>query len=147
MAVYAVSGIILIFRNTDFLKRETVITKQLAPGLTIERISEETRLRDLKIDSETQTTINFRQSGTYNRLTGETSFTVNELPFVLKKMTDMHKANTNSPLFFLNIFFGISLLFFVISSFYMFLPGTSVFRKGLYFAAGGLLLALSIIFL
>lgn len=147
MAVYAVSGIVLIFRNTDFLKRDVVIVKQLEPGLSIEKISEETRLRDLKIDSETETTISFRQSGTYNKLTGETSFTVKELPFVLKKMTDMHKATTNSPLFFLNIFFGLSLLFFVISAFYMFLPSTSVFRKGLYFAAGGLLLALIIIFL
>lgn len=146
MAVYAISGIIMIFRNTDFLKREMVVTKQLAPGLSIEKVGEEIRLRDLKADSETETTISFRQAGTYNKVTGETSFTVKELPFVLKKMTDMHKATTNSPLFFLNIFFGLSLLFFVISAFYMFLPKTPIFKKGMYFAIGGLLLTLLVVF-
>lgn len=146
MAVYAISGIILIFRNTDFLKRENVIVKQLEPGLTIEKIGEELRLRDLKLDSTIGTTLLFRQSGTYNVVTGEVRYKVKELPYVLKKMTDMHKANTKSPLFFLNIFFGLSLLFFVISAFYMFLPKTTVFRKGLYFAAGGILLALVVIF-
>lgn len=146
MAIYATSGILMIFRNTDFLKRDEVVVKQLAPGLAIEKIGEETRLRDLKLDSATETTLWFRQSGSYDIQTGETRYTVRELPFVLKKMTDMHKATTNSPLFFLNIFFGVSLLFFVISAFYMFLPNTSVFKKGLYFAAGGILLALLVVF-
>ena len=34
MAVYAISGIILIFRDTDFLKQEKLVQKQLEPGLT-----------------------------------------------------------------------------------------------------------------
>lgn len=146
MAVYAISGIIMIFRNTEFLKQDTVITRQLAPGLTIEKIGEELRLRDLKAESETGSAITFRQSGSYNKATGEASYVIKELPFVLKKMTDMHKANTDSPLFFLNIFFGISLLFFVVSAFYMFLPKTTTFRQGIYVAAAGVLLALLVIF-
>ncbi len=146
MAVYAVSGILMIFRNTDFLKRESVVKKQLAPGLPIEKIGEELRLRDLRADSETEDSLKFRQSGSYSKRTGEARFTVKELPFVLKKMTDMHKATTNSPLFFMNIFFGLSLLFFVVSAFYMFLPRTSVFKKGIYFAAAGVALMLLMVF-
>ena len=146
MAVYAVSGIVMIFRNTDFLKRERIVEKQLAAGLAIEKVGEELKLRDLKVDSTAGSILLFRQQGSYNQLTGDARFTVKELPFVLKKMTDMHKATTNSPLFFLNIFFGLSLLFFVISAFYMFMPNTSVFKKGLYFTMGGLLLALLVIF-
>jgi hypothetical protein len=57
-------------------------------------------------------------------------------------MTKMHKATNKQPLYFLNIFFGLSLLFFVASSFWMFLPKTTIFRKGLYFALAGFLLTL-----
>jgi len=32
MAVYALSGIIMIFRETDFLKQEVVAERQLSPG-------------------------------------------------------------------------------------------------------------------
>ncbi len=38
MAVYSISGIILIFRETDFLKKEKQITRQLNPGLKNEEI-------------------------------------------------------------------------------------------------------------
>jgi hypothetical protein len=65
----------------------------------------------------------------------------------MTKLTDLHKASTKQPLFFLNIFFGISLLFFVVSSFWMFLPGTATFKKGLYFALAGLILTLILIYI
>ncbi|MFM8743655.1 MAG: hypothetical protein ACKODM_10070, partial [Cytophagales bacterium] len=60
----------------------------------------------------------------------------------LEKLTKMHKATTKSPLFFLNIFFGISLLFFVISAFWMFIPTSDIFKKGLYFTAAGIVLTI-----
>jgi hypothetical protein len=62
-------------------------------------------------------------------------------------MTHLHKASTNEPLFFLNIFFGLSLLFFVISSFWMFLPKSEIFKKGMYFMIGGVILTLLLIFI
>jgi uncharacterized iron-regulated membrane protein len=34
MAVYALSGILLIFRDTDFLKQEKNTVEKLAPNLT-----------------------------------------------------------------------------------------------------------------
>jgi len=64
----------------------------------------------------------------------------------LNRLTELHKASTDQPLFFLNVFFGLSLLFFVLSSFWMFLPKTDVFRKGAYFAFAGILLTLLLIF-
>ena len=36
MAVYALSGIILIFRDTNFLKQEKQVNQQLKPGLSAE---------------------------------------------------------------------------------------------------------------
>ena len=82
------------------------------------------------------------RNGTFDRNTGVARYTATQLPRVLEKMTQLHKATSKQPLFFLNIFFGLSLLFFVISAFWMFLPGTALFRRGLYFTLAGLVLTL-----
>ncbi|HQQ98923.1 MAG TPA: hypothetical protein PLX35_16745 [Cyclobacteriaceae bacterium] len=145
MAVYAVSGITLIFRDTNFLKSEKQVERQLKPDLKPEELGREIRIRDLKVESEEGTLIKFRQ-GTYDRATGVASYTTKELPFIVNKLQNLHKAETKDPLFFMNIFFGVSLLFFVISSFYMFLPGTSVFKKGLYFTLAGIVMTLILLF-
>ena len=86
------------------------------------------------------------EQGTYNRTTGVADFKVKELPIVINKLTKLHKATNKDPLYYLNIFFGVSLLFFVISSFYMFMPGTTIFKKGMYFTLAGIVLALVMLF-
>jgi hypothetical protein len=141
MAIYALSGVVLIFRDTDFLKKEKQITKQVAAGLTAEQLGKEIRNRDLKFESASGDVQNFKQ-GSYNTATGSVTYTVKTLPKFIEKLTHLHKATTKDPLFYLNVFFGVSLLFFVVSSFFMFLPKTSIFKKGLYFALAGLLLAI-----
>ena len=40
MAVYAISGVVLIFRNTDFLKRDKQVDKVLEPNLSPEAVGE-----------------------------------------------------------------------------------------------------------
>jgi hypothetical protein len=145
MAVYSISGITLIFRDTNFLKSEKQNEKQLKPNLSAEELGRELRMRDLKIDKEEGDVLSFKQ-GTYNKSTGVANYSTKELNHFVDKMQRMHKADTKSPLFYLNIFFGLSLFFFVVSSFYMFLPGTSVFKKGLYFALAGVALTLIMIF-
>jgi hypothetical protein len=86
------------------------------------------------------------EQGTYNRNTGVAEFKVKEMPYLVNKMTKMHKATNKDPLFYLNIFFGVSLMFFVISSFYMFMPGTTIFKKGMYFTIAGIILTLVMLF-
>lgn len=146
MTVYAISGVILIFRDTDFLKTEKIIEKQLATNLKAEDIGNELRFKNFKIE-KTEGDIVYFNNGTYNISTGDVKYTSKELPFVIKKFTNLHKANSKSPLFFLNIFFGVSLLFFVISSFFMFSPKTKAFKKGLYVVVSGIILAIVVIFL
>ena len=145
MTVYGVSGIVLIFRDTDFLKSDKQIEKTLQPNLSQEDLGRALRIKDFKIESTNDNVALFKQ-GTYNTETGVANYTTKELPFVLNKLTHLHKASTSQPLYFLNIFFGLSLLFFVLSSFWMFLPNTGVFRKGLYFAVAGVILTLILIF-
>jgi hypothetical protein len=141
MAVYALSGMLLIFRDTDFLKREKQVVKQVKAGASPGELGQLLGIRQLKVTKEDEQRIYF-ESGSYDRESGEAQYVVKELPRLLDKMTHLHKAKSAEPLFFLNVFFGFSLLFFVVSSLWMFTPGTRIFRKGMYFTLGGLLLTL-----
>lgn len=146
MAVYSISGTVLIFRETEFLKSEKTIEKTFPTDFKIDELGKTLRIRDFKIEKEEGGIVYFKQ-GTFNKATGLAQYKVKQLPFVLEKMTKLHKATTNDPLFFLNIFFGMSLLFFVLSSFWMFLPKTEIFKKGIYFTIGGIVLTLILLFI
>jgi len=50
MAVYALSGIVLIFRDTNFLKHTKQVEKQLKPNLTVELLGKELKIKELKAD-------------------------------------------------------------------------------------------------
>lgn len=145
MAIYAISGIIMIFRETNFLKKETVETRQLEPNLTGGELSPKLRM-GVKVE-KTEGDVLYFKEGNYNKATGVAIVTKMKLPFVLEKMERLHKATTDSPLYFFNIFFGLSLLFFVLSAFWMFLPSMPIFKKGIYYAIGGIVLTLIMLFL
>lgn len=145
MAMYAISGIIMIFRNTDFLKHEEVKETQLEPNLTGGELSPKLRMA-VNVDRKEGDVLYFKD-GNYNTKTGLATVTKMELPLILDKMEHLHKATTNSPVYWLNILFGLSLLFFVISSFWMFLPKTSVFKKGIYFSLAGMVLTIILLFI
>ena len=141
MAIYSISGVIMIFRETSFLKKDVHKVMTVATNLKNEEIGPAIKIKNLKTTEESGDIVKFKE-GTYNRTTGVADFTVKELPYFINKMTKMHKATHKDPLYYLNIFFGVSLLFFVLSSFYMFMPGTTIFKKGMYFTLAGMVLVL-----
>lgn len=145
MAMYAISGIVLIFRNTDAFKVEKIMEKEVATGLSEEELGKTLKIRDFKILRTEANKIYFEQ-GEVDKTTGVATYKVRELPVILESFTKLHKANTNRPLFFLNIIFGLCLLFFVISAFWMFMPSTKIFRKGIIFTIGGVILTLILLF-
>jgi hypothetical protein len=145
MAVYALSGVVLIFRNTDFLKVEKQVERELAPGLDASALGRALHIRGLQAEEEDATQVIFAE-GHYDKVTGQASYRSKQLPLVLNKMTKMHKATSGQPLFYLNLFFGASLLFFVLSSFFMFLPKSKVFKRGLYVALAGLVLTFVMVY-
>ncbi|WP_411896247.1 hypothetical protein [Winogradskyella sp. A2] len=145
MAMYAISGIIMIFRETNFLKTETVETRQLEPNLVGGELSPKLRM-GVKVDKQEGDILYFEE-GNYNQETWVATVKKMKLPFVLEKMERLHKATTDSPLYFFNIFFGLSLLLFVLSAFWMFLPSMPIFKKGIYYAIGGVILTLIMLFL
>jgi uncharacterized iron-regulated membrane protein len=146
MAVYSLSGIVLIFRDTDFLKQEKKIIQEIKANASPDELGELLKIKQLKVEKQEGNTMFFK-NGSYDKVSGTAEYTVKELPLILDKMTHLHKAKSSQPLFFLNIFFGLSLLFFVISSFWMFMPSTPIFKKGMYFALGGVLLTLALLFI
>ncbi len=141
MALYAISGTILIFRKTDFLKSEKQIEKTMPVDFKTEEIGKIVKIKDFKVEKEENGILYFK-TGSYNTSNRILSFKTKEYPEIMEKMEKIHTATTNDPFYYLNVFFGLSLLFFVISSFWMFLPGSTIFKKGMYFTLAGFVLAL-----
>ncbi|GAK90615.1 hypothetical protein JCM19297_1931 [Nonlabens ulvanivorans] len=146
MAIYAISGIVLIFRDSDVMKREVSYTKTINAQLNEKALGQAIGDKRLKVEKVNGDVLIFK-NGDYNKATGTVNYTKMELPYVLDKMTHLHKAKSSQPLFFLNITFGLGLLFFVLSSFWMFMPGSSIFKKGMYYTAAGVVLALVLLFI
>jgi hypothetical protein len=140
MAVYAVSGVLLVYRDTDFLKKEKKYEKTIGKNLSEKELGKELKIKNFEVEKTEGSVLKFKQ-GTYNAATGEAKYAKKELPFVLDKMTKLHKSQSKDTLSPLNTFFGISLFFFVISSFWMFNPKTKAFKRGMVFTAAGLIVA------
>jgi len=139
MALYASSGILMIFRTTDFLQSERQVVRQIEPGLTASQLSPALRMK-LQVVEETDESVVLK-NGRYDKNTGLADLTVKDYPPVVSKVVKMHKATTGSPLFFLNIAFGVALLFFVVSSFLMFIPKLPQYKQGLKIAGAGFVFA------
>ena len=146
MAVYAVSGILLVYRDTDFLKKEKQYDKTIAANLSEKALGKELKMKGLEVEKTEGTVLYFKQ-GTYDSATGKAKYTKKELPFVLDKMVKLHKSQSKDPIAPLSIFFGIALFFFVISSFWMFNPKTKAFKRGVKFAIAGLIISLILLFI
>ncbi|MFM1808634.1 MAG: hypothetical protein RLZZ242_1359 [Bacteroidota bacterium] len=141
MAVYAFSGIVLTFRNTDAFKTKTLVEKTIEAGLAEDELSGALNMR-LTINKTEDGVIYFNSDGTYDIESGRVNYINKAYPAVLAKMNKLHLMNTTNPLFWLAIFFGISLMFFSISAFFMFNTGAPVYKKGLYFAFAGAVLTI-----
>jgi hypothetical protein len=141
IAIYATSGILLIFRKTDFLKFPQTEIRQLEPGLQIESLEENLHIKAFKVKSESNSMI-FFNLGQYDKNTGETVINQLDYPTPLAKLVKLHKATNNSPLFFLNISFAVALLLFVVSAFLMFMPKLAFFKNGVKISIAGALFAL-----
>lgn len=144
IVIYAISGVVLTFRNTDYFKSEKQIEQQLEPNLKANEVGQALRMRRFNVESETAESILF-SSGTYNKETGVTIYTVNELPIILEKFNTLHKSNSNSATGLFSIVVGILLLFLAISSFWMFKTCTRQFKRGMILTATGIIISVVLI--
>lgn len=141
MSVYALSGVILIFRNTNAFKVSQHHDEVLEPYLDAEELEAQLELRRLRVSESNELVIRFSE-GEYNRETGQAIYTTYHYPAVIEPMVDLHKSKSGEGAYILNIFFGVALLFFSVSSFWMFRPKTKVFKQGLILAGIGFVFAI-----
>jgi len=136
--VFTLSGIVLVFRDTEFLKKESIQQRELKPGLGASQLGEMLRIRDFKIIKEEGDVISF-QGGTYNKVTGNAEVTMKTLIFPFNKFTDLHKTMTKKTTHYFTITFAILLCFMAVSSFWMYKPNNKSFKRGIILAATGVI--------
>lgn len=136
--IYSLSGILLIYRDVDFLKCSTTVEKKLPPNLEPSELGRAFHSRDFKVIKTEGETVYF-QNGTYNMTTGVAVYTSQENPFPLNKFIQLHKASSKSPAHWFLAAFGFLLIFLAVSSFWMFKKHTPQFRRGVYITVAGII--------
>lgn len=139
--IYSVSGIVLIYRDTNFLKHEAVVEKKLSPNMEVPELGSMLHIRDLKV-SKSEGGILYFQNGNYNKVTGVATYSSNELPSFLNKFNSLHKSSSKSSIHLFTTIFGVLLLFLAISSFWMFKANSKLFRRGMILASAGIVVSI-----
>jgi hypothetical protein len=139
VVIYSLSGIVLIYRDTDLLKKEKKIITELPAGLKSNEIGSALKIRDFKA-LKTEGNMIYYQGGSYNSITGKAEYTVNELVFPFNKITGLHKTASNNTLHWFTLAFGIALLFMAISSLLMYKTASHTFRVGILTAIAGIII-------
>ena len=138
--IYSISVIVLTYRDTNFLKHETLVEKTLSPNMETSELGEVLHLRDFKV-LKNEGEIVYFQNGTYNKVTGFVKYSKTELPAIFNKFTNLHKASSKNLKHLFSTLFGILLSFLAISSFWMFKTKTKLFRRGICIAGLGVVSA------
>lgn len=144
--IYSLSGIVLIYRDTDFLKHEAQVEKKLSPNLQASELGPMLRLKNFKV-LKTEGDVLYFPNGSYNAVTGIVEYTQKELPLWLTKFSQLHKTASQSPAHWVTTIFGVLLLFLAISSFWMFNSASRQFRRGLIIAVTGIIFAVILVFI
>lgn len=143
--INALSGIILTYRNTDLLKHDVKTERKIDPGLDAAALGGILRIRDFKVLGEENGVVSF-QGGSYDKNTGVVNMTIRDVIFPFNKLMNYHKAISNNPKHWSNVIFGVILLFMAVSSFWMYKPGSMVFKRVMIIMAVGLVITLILVF-
>lgn len=129
--IYALSGILLMYRGTGFLQTETIVTKKVDKGIDAAELGKALGLRHFQLERQTGDTILF-QGGAYDQATGVATIAKQEFPTVLNMFIQVHKLTSRSTLHIISAVYAALLVFLAVSSFFMYRPGTRLFRRGLF---------------
>jgi len=139
--IYTISGILLIYRDSDFLKHEVNTEREIKPNLSESDLGMALHVRDFKVLKSEGDLVYFN-NGTYNKATGLVQYKEKVLPSVFGSSINLHKTSSRSATRWISIIYGSLLLFLAISSFWMFKSKTKLFRRGIYITAVGFIAAL-----
>jgi len=144
--IYGISGVVLIYRDTNFLKSEKQVERQLDQNLSADQLGQVLRIRGFKVEKNDGDIIYFG-NGTYNKTTGLAKYTETSLPAFLNKFISLHKVTSKSKTHLFTTVFGVLLIFMAISSFWMFKTKSKAFKRGMVFSAIGLVAAVVMLML
>ncbi|HAR38708.1 MAG: hypothetical protein A2W86_13220 [Bacteroidetes bacterium GWD2_45_23] len=144
--VYVLSGVLLIYRNTDFLKKEQTSAFHLKQNLPEEDLAKQLAVRNLRVEKKEGDVIYFKE-GCYNVTTGEAKISRKDYPPLIKKFVNLHKVTGDNRLSLFNTIYGTLLLFLAVSSLFMFKLGTGKSKRGLALTGLGIMLTILFLFL
>ncbi|WP_424451913.1 hypothetical protein [Petrimonas mucosa] len=128
--VYVLSGVLLIYRNTDFMKMEKTEEKQLAASLSGSEVAQQLRIRNFKVEREEGAVIYFKE-GHYNGDTGMPVITRKVYIPPFDKLVNLHKVTGAHSLSVLSLIYGCMLFFLAFSSLFMFRFGSRKSKRGI----------------
>ncbi|MCW3788382.1 hypothetical protein [Plebeiibacterium sediminum] len=82
MIIYALSGIVLTYRNSDIFRIKKHIEQTLQPDLKAEELARALKFRYINIEKETEESLFFKD-GEYNKKTGIVSYERSEYPAII----------------------------------------------------------------
>ncbi|MCG8582844.1 MAG: hypothetical protein MI866_23195 [Bacteroidales bacterium] len=138
--VYAVSGIILLYRDTEIFTIDKEYVEIIKPDTPADQLGSALELRRLRVLEERNDTIFFNY-GYYCQTSGKAVYTINTYPDFVWTINSFHKLKSRFTSHWFATVYGIMLLFLAISSLWMYKPSTKKFRRGLVLTAVGLILA------
>lgn len=128
--IYGISGIVLTYRDTGFLKSARQMEKTVSPDLRAAQLGRALHVKNLEILGEDEKEIRF-SSGAYNKETGVAAYVGDELPLLLRKFNSLHFVSSNDFRHWFTALYAILLVFLAVSSFWMYKPGTKYFKRGI----------------
>lgn len=136
--IYCISGIMLTYRDTKFLKSEMQVVRTVEPGLSASQLGRVLHIRELNVMSENDNEIKLA-NGIYDKATGVASYQSMEIPGVLKALNSLHTVSGQDSRHWFTVLYAISLCFLAVSSFWMYRPGSRYFKRGLTIAGLGVI--------
>lgn len=146
LIVYSLSGITLLFRTGDFLKRTDHVELALQPGLDAKALENELKIKNFKVTEETDATIYF-DDGQYDKSTGKTSYAKKEVVQPFRNFIGFHKVSQakNPVLIWFGVAFGTVLFLLPVTALFMYKPSSRPFRANMVYLALGVILALVLV--
>jgi len=124
-----------------------LVQKTVSKNIDSAELAKTLRVREISIVKSEGGVVYFRagdtiKNGKYDKATGMVSYMEKQLPALLTKFNELHKASSRNTGHLFSVVYGILLFFLAVSSFWMYKPGTKIFRQGIYISIAGMLAAL-----
>lgn len=144
--IYCISGIMLIYRDTGFLKQVRLIERQLPLNTNEHKLGRILHIRDFKVLKQDNEIVYF-QNGTYNKTTGIAKYSAETLPIILEKFNKLHKLPSKKITHLFSLIYCILLLFLAVSSLFIYKPKTRLFHRGINITIAGFICAIILLFI